>query len=162
MSIICIAIEQKTDLLPAILPRLSSLTRGFRVLNSAAGKIIAFTAKELEQVIQFGWSQQSPRAWWEGLVVSFRQVLERVADGANRIATIAGCGQMHGVMLVGGAGELVLEDLGPVGKLAGFLLQMDPSSPRQEEKFGGSRAGLALLRRVGLASEAALHGSDRC
>src|ERR1700730_12812506 len=40
-------------------------------LVSETGKILAFAAEELEQTIpRFGWSQQNPRAWWEGLVVS--------------------------------------------------------------------------------------------
>ncbi len=150
MSIICIAIEQKIDLLPwprrcdfqlapsgfrsiefanvdRWFPWLRSLQRmkkdlllAFDVGTSSVraalvtetGKILAFAAQELEQVIpRFGWSQQSPRAWWEGLVFSVRQVLERVAHGADRVAAIAGCGQMHGVVLLDQAGELVLEEV---------------------------------------------------
>jgi xylulokinase len=149
MSINCIAIEHKIELLPrAILadfrlapPRFKGIEFGnvdrwfpwlrsvrqmkkdlllaFDVgtssvraaLVSETGKILAFAAKELEQVIpQFGWSQQRPLAWWEGLVVSVRHVLEKVANGADRVAAIAGCGQMHGVVLVDDAGELVLEE----------------------------------------------------
>jgi xylulokinase len=149
MSINCIAIEHKIELLPrAILadfrlapPRFKGIEFGnvdrwfpwlrsvrqmkkdlllaFDVgtssvraaLVSETGRILAFAAKELEQVIpQFGWSQQRPLAWWEGLVVSVRHVLEKVANGADRVAAIAGCGQMHGVVLVDDAGELVLEE----------------------------------------------------
>jgi xylulokinase len=81
-------------------------------LVTETGKILAFAAKELDQVIpQFGWSQQSPRIWWEGLVFSIRSVLARVAHSADRVAAIAGCGQMHGAVLVDGAGELVLEEV---------------------------------------------------
>jgi xylulokinase len=81
-------------------------------LVAETGKILAFAAKELEQVIpQFGWSQQSPRIWWEGLVFSIRSVLDRVAHGADRIAAIAGCGQMHGAVLVDADGDLVLEEV---------------------------------------------------
>jgi xylulokinase len=81
-------------------------------LVAETGKILAFAAKELEQVVpRFGWSQQSPRAWWDGLVFSVRQVLEQVAHGADRIAAIAGCGQMHGSVLLDQAGELVLEEV---------------------------------------------------
>ena len=81
-------------------------------LVAQTGKILAFTAKELDQVIpQFGWSQQSPRIWWDGLVFSIRSVLGRVAQSADRIAAIAGCGQMHGAVLVDSAGELVLEEV---------------------------------------------------
>jgi xylulokinase len=149
MSINCIAIEHKIELLPrAILadfrlapPRFKGIEFGnvdrwfpwlrsvrqmkkdlllaFDVgtssvraaLVSETGRILAFAAKELEQVIpQFGWSQQRPLAWWEGLVVSVRHVLEKVANGADRVAAVAGCGQMHGVVLVDDAGELVLEE----------------------------------------------------
>jgi xylulokinase len=149
MSINCIAIEHKIELLPrAILADFRLAHPGFQSIDfpnvdrwfpllrslqqmkkdlllafdvgtssvraalvSETGRIIAFAAKELEQVIpQLGWSQQSPRAWWEGLVVSVRRVLERVANGADRVAAMAGCGQMHGVVLVDDAGELVLEE----------------------------------------------------
>jgi xylulokinase len=149
MSIICIAIEQKIDLLPLPscrdfqlahpgfpsiefgnvdrwFPWLRSLqqmkkdlllafdigTSSVRAaLVSETGKILAFAAKELEQVIpHFGWSQQSPRSWWEGLVFSVRHVLEKVREGADRVAAIAGCGQMHGLVLIDNTGELVLEE----------------------------------------------------
>ena len=81
-------------------------------LVAETGKILAFAAKELDQVIpQFGWSQQSPRIWWEGLVFSIRSVLNRVGHAADRIAAIAGCGQMHGAVLVDADGELVLEEV---------------------------------------------------
>jgi xylulokinase len=100
--------QMKKDLLLAFDVGTSSVRAA---LVSETGKILAFAAKELEQVIpQFGWSQQSPRAWWEGLAISIRRVLEKVANGADRVAGIAGCGQMHGVVLVDEAGELVLEE----------------------------------------------------
>ncbi|HEX6567272.1 MAG TPA: FGGY family carbohydrate kinase [Chthoniobacterales bacterium] len=100
--------QMKKDLLLAFDVGTSSVRAA---LVSETGKILAFAAKELEQVIpQFGWSEQSPRAWWEGLVFSVRRVLEKVANGADRVAGIAGCGQMHGVVLVDEAGELVLEE----------------------------------------------------
>src|ERR1700745_1009691 len=58
-------------------------------LVAQTGKILAFAAKELDQVIpQFGWSQQSPRVWWEGLVFSIRSVLNRVGHAADRVAAI--------------------------------------------------------------------------
>jgi xylulokinase len=100
--------QMKKDLLLAFDVGTSSVRAA---LVSETGKIVAFAAKELEQMIpQFGWSQQSPRAWWDGLVVSVRRVLEKVADGADRVASVAGCGQMHGVVLVDDTGELVLEE----------------------------------------------------
>src|SRR5260370_34045792 len=116
MSIICIPIEQKIDLLTLSsccdfqlapsgfrsiefgnvdrwFPFLRSLQRmkkdlllAFDVGTSSVraalvtetGKILAFAAQELEQVIpRCGWYQQSPRAWWEGLRFSIRPVMER-------------------------------------------------------------------------------------
>jgi len=101
--------RMKKDLLLAFDVGTSSVRAA---LVAETGKILAFAAKELEQVVpRFGWSQQSPRAWWDGLVFSVRQVLEQVAHGADRIAAIAGCGQMHGAVLLDQAGELVLEEV---------------------------------------------------
>jgi xylulokinase len=81
-------------------------------LVTETGKILAFAAKEHDQIAaHFGWSQQSPRTWWEGAVFSIRNVLERVAHGADRIAGIAACGQMHGTVLIDSAGELSLDEV---------------------------------------------------
>jgi xylulokinase len=100
--------QMKKDLLLAFDVGTSSVRAA---LLSETGKILAFAAKELEQAIpRFGWSQQSPRAWWDGFVFSVRRALEKVMDGADRVAAIAGCGQMHGVVLVNAEGELVLEE----------------------------------------------------
>ena len=77
-----------------------------------SGKIVAFAAKEYPQIIpRFGWSQQSPRIWWEGVVFSIRRVIEEVPDAADRIAGIAACGQMHATVLIDDDGELVLEEV---------------------------------------------------
>ena len=81
-------------------------------LVSQSGKIVAFAAKEHDQIVpHFGWSQQSPRTWWEGVVFSIQRVIEKIPDAADRIAGIAACGQMHGTVLVDDAGELVLEEV---------------------------------------------------
>jgi xylulokinase len=81
-------------------------------LVTETGKILSFAAKEYDQILpHFGWSQQSPRTWWQGVVFSIQKVIAEVADGADRIAGIAGCGQMHATVLIDGAGELVLEEV---------------------------------------------------
>jgi xylulokinase len=81
-------------------------------LVTETGKIVAFAAKEYDQIVpHFGWSQQRPRTWWEGVVFSIRSVLGEVAHGADRIAGIAACGQMHATVLIDGAGELALEEV---------------------------------------------------
>jgi xylulokinase len=81
-------------------------------LVSESGKIVAFATKELYQIIpRFGWSQQCPRSWWEGVVLSIQRVLEKVPGAADRIAGIAACGQMHATVLIDDAGELTLEEV---------------------------------------------------
>jgi xylulokinase len=106
-------------------------------LVAETGKILAFAARELDQIIpQFGWSQQSPRIWWEGLVVSIRSVLARVTDSADRIAAIAGCGQMHGAVLVDAEGELVLEEV---------ALWSDKRTRQLVDRFSQQRDTTALL-----------------
>src|SRR5215468_8953599 len=77
---------------------------------SQDGTILAYTAREHDQIVpQFGWSQQSPRTWWEGAVFTIRSVLGKVERAGERIAGIAACGQMHGTVLIDDDGELVLE-----------------------------------------------------
>ena len=81
-------------------------------LVSESGKIVAFAAKEYSQIIpRFGWSQQRPQIWWEGVVFGIRRVIEEVEDAGDRIAGIAACGQMHAPVLIDDAGELSLEEV---------------------------------------------------
>jgi xylulokinase len=76
-----------------------------------SGAIAAFAAREHEQIIpRFAWSQQRPRTWWDGVVLSIRSVLQKVPEAADRIAGIAVCGQMHGIVLIDETGALVLEE----------------------------------------------------
>ncbi|HZC58345.1 MAG TPA: FGGY family carbohydrate kinase [Chthoniobacterales bacterium] len=85
-------------------------TRAALVTDS--GTIIAFAAKEHEQIIpRFAWSQQSPRTWWDGVVLNIRAVLNQEPGAGDRIAGIAACGQMHGTVLIDQDGELVLEEV---------------------------------------------------
>ena len=81
-------------------------------LVSLSGEIVAFAAEEYSQIIpRFGWSQQSPRIWWKGVVFSIQRVLREVADAADRIAGVAACGQMHATVLINEAGDLALAEV---------------------------------------------------
>ncbi len=74
------------------------------------GKVVAMAAREHEQIVpQFGWSEQRPDDWWNGVAASIREVLDRVPDARSRIAMVAACGQMHGTVLVDAEGRLARE-----------------------------------------------------
>ncbi len=81
-------------------------------LVSQSGKIVAFAAQEYSQIVpHYGWSQQRPQVWWEGVVYGIRSVLQEVNDAVDRIAGIAACGQMHATVLIDDAGDLSLEEV---------------------------------------------------
>src|ERR1700682_4614284 len=79
-------------------------------LITVTGETVAFSAREHDQIVpQFGWAEQRPESWWEGAVVSVRTVLAMVDQGPERVAGVAGCGQMPGQVLVGDGGRLGLD-----------------------------------------------------
>jgi xylulokinase len=104
-------------------------------LVSDSGKILAFAAKEYSQIVpHFGWSQQRPLLWWEGVVFGIQRVIEEVDDAADRVAGIAACGQMHATVLIDEAGDLTLQEV-PLwndkrtrGLVAEFLQEHDPDT----------------------------------
>jgi xylulokinase len=51
------------------------------------------------------WSEQNPQEWWQAAVHSIRQVLEKAGDG--QVAAIGLTGQMHGLVLLDEAGEVL-------------------------------------------------------
>ncbi len=54
-----------------------------------------------------GWSEQSPRLWWDGAVASIRSVLVSTGAAAEDVAAIGLTGQMHGLVLLDRAGEVL-------------------------------------------------------
>jgi len=76
-------------------------------LVDGGGRILAIAAREHEQIVpQFGWSEQRPADWWDGVVHSIRTVLGKVEGARGRVAAICACGQMHGTVLVDDTGAL--------------------------------------------------------
>ncbi|HLO28457.1 MAG TPA: xylulokinase [Anaerolineales bacterium] len=53
------------------------------------------------------WSEQDPREWWKAVSASIRQVLIESGIGAERIAAVGLTGQMHGLVLLDAAGEVL-------------------------------------------------------
>lgn len=86
-------------------------TGGLRsALVNQDGKIVSFSHKEHEQIVQrYGWSEQRPKDWWDGTLATIKQVLSQVENAHARIAAICCCGQMHGTVLIDDDGRLVRE-----------------------------------------------------
>ncbi len=53
------------------------------------------------------WSEQDPRLWWDGTIAAVRSVLASTGVGGADIAAVGLTGQMHGAVLLDGAGEVL-------------------------------------------------------
>jgi len=53
------------------------------------------------------WSEQNPLEWWEAVSASIKSVLEKAGISGERIAAIGLTGQMHGLVLLDEAGNVL-------------------------------------------------------
>ena len=53
------------------------------------------------------WSEQDPREWWQASSSAIRSVLEQAGLGGESVAAIGLTGQMHGLVLLDGAGQVL-------------------------------------------------------
>jgi len=53
------------------------------------------------------WSEQNPREWWDAVSASIRSVLEQAGIGGEEVAAVGLTGQMHGLVLLDEAGEVL-------------------------------------------------------
>ncbi|WP_420349481.1 xylulokinase [Pelagibius sp.] len=83
-------------------------TGGIRsALVDRQGRILAFSHQEHEQIVpHYGWSEQRPADWWDGVTATLRAVVGEVEGAADRITAICACGQMHGSVLIDAEGRL--------------------------------------------------------
>jgi xylulokinase len=76
------------------------------VLIEPGGAVLAEATTEYAMAVpRPGWAEQNPEDWWQATVVSIKQVLSR-ADG-EEITGIGLTGQMHGLVLLDEAGEVL-------------------------------------------------------
>src|SRR5215469_7586153 len=54
-----------------------------------------------------GWAEQDPEDWWRATVLAVRSVIEQTGVKCGQIAAIGLSGQMHGVVLLDGAGAVL-------------------------------------------------------
>lgn len=75
-------------------------------LVDGAGTVLTIAAREYDQIVPaFGWAEQRPEDWWQGVAEAIRKALAAVDGASGRIAAICACGQMHGTVLVDEAGR---------------------------------------------------------
>jgi xylulokinase len=70
------------------------------VIGSAAAPLTLSAPRPL-------WSEQDPAAWWAGMADSIRRVLAQTNLSGDDIAAVGLTGQMHGLVMLDGAGEVL-------------------------------------------------------
>jgi xylulokinase len=79
-------------------------------LVNSRGVIVSIAAREHEQIVpRYGWSEQRPTDWWQGVAGAIQEVLGSTPRAPDNIAAICACGQMHGTVLIDADGHLTRE-----------------------------------------------------
>ncbi len=85
-----------------------STTATKALLIDAQGAVVAVAATEYDfETPQPLWSEQDPALWWYGAINSIRAVLEQCGVDPAAIHGIGLTGQMHGLVLLDGAGQVL-------------------------------------------------------
>ncbi len=78
------------------------------LLVDADGVVKASTTTEYPMFTpQPLWAEQNPTDWWDATVTSIRRVLAEGGVQPNRVAGVGLTGQMHGLVLLDGSGEVL-------------------------------------------------------
>ena len=85
-----------------------STTAAKALIIDEAGNVIA-AASSPQPISQPEplWSEQNPSDWWDGMTASIRQALSEANLGGEDISAIGLTGQMHGLVLLNAAGEVL-------------------------------------------------------
>ncbi len=101
-------------------------------LFSLDGALIASVTKEYETFYpQNGWVEQNPQDWWEAVVLSTRELLEKSGKAPTDVACVCFSAQMMGCLIVDDHGK----------PLHNMLIWADTRSAEQEAE---------IIRRVGM------------
>ena len=75
----------------------------------ASGRILASVTEEHEPFASphIGWAEQHPEDWWRAARIAIRKALHDAKLRGNRISCVGFSGQMHGAVMLDGAGEVV-------------------------------------------------------
>ena len=94
--------------LPCLIGLDVSTTATKALLIDADGIVLAVASSEYAfQTPRPLWAEQDPALWWEGAVASIRQVLAETHTHPADIAAIGLTGQMHGLVLLDAAGQVL-------------------------------------------------------
>jgi xylulokinase len=86
----------------------TSTTSSKALLIDEEGKVVGVASSpHTLQTPKPLWSEQDPREWWEAVSASVKQVLMESGVGAERVAAVGLTGQMHGLVLLNEAGEVL-------------------------------------------------------
>ena len=106
------------------------------ILVDDEGRVAA--AKTVEYPLETpkpGWTQQNPADWWQAAAESIRAVLEKSKVPGDQIAGVGFSGQMHGMVALDEAGEVVRP----------AILWNDQRTERQCEEITETAGGLPGL-----------------
>src|SRR5512138_649785 len=86
----------------------TSTTSSKALLIDQEGKVVGVASSpHTLQIPRPLWSEQDPREWWEAVAASIRSVLEQTGIGGEGIAAVGLTGQMHGLVLLDEAGNVL-------------------------------------------------------
>lgn len=86
----------------------TSTTSSKALLIDEAGEVVAVASSpHTLQTPRPLWSEQNPLEWWQASCVSIRSVLKKAGVKAETITAIGLTGQMHGLVLLDDAGEVL-------------------------------------------------------
>src|SRR5512141_609219 len=86
----------------------TSTTSSKALLIDEQGNVIAVASSpHTLQTPKPLWSEQDPREWWDAVALSIRSVLEKTRIGGEGIGAIGLTGQMHGLVLLDEAGNVL-------------------------------------------------------
>jgi xylulokinase len=86
----------------------TSTTSSKALLIDESGTVIAVASfPHTLQTPRPLWSEQDPHEWWDAVSASIRSVLEKAGIGGEKIAAIGLTGQMHGLVLLDEAGNVL-------------------------------------------------------
>src|SRR5215216_3463561 len=86
----------------------TSTTSSKALLIDQAGNVVGVVSSpHTLQTPRPLWSEQDPREWWEAVSASIRSVLQTAGIGGESIAAIGLTGQMHGLVLLNEAGNVL-------------------------------------------------------